>query len=195
MILSSVEWLECGWIELVNKSKFKFMITCMDLMSRCGRLLSGLGVLNSARSPFHSRSATPRSAQAPSFSVNSTHRSIPAQPIFYPLRSHALIFSLTYESLKTGQPCYLCSLLSFPWHRCTQSSSLITFSHPSLTSPLKLQTDLIIILLLFVEQFPIWSTSRCTSHHSFTYIQFTCLWSFNLFFSLKAKNPSLSLFH
>jgi len=48
------------------------------------------------------------------------------------------VLSLTYESLKTGQPSYLRSLLSFPSHRCTRSSSLITLSRPSLTSRLKI---------------------------------------------------------
>jgi len=47
-------------------------------------------------------------------------------------------FSLIYKSLKTGQPSYLCSLLSFSSHRCTRSSSLITISRPSLTSRLKI---------------------------------------------------------
>jgi len=46
--------------------------------------------------------------------------------------------SLTYKSLKTGQPSYVRSLLSFPSHRCTRSSSLITLSRPSLTSRLKI---------------------------------------------------------
>jgi len=44
------------------------------------------------------------------------------------------VLCLTYKSLKAGQPPYLRSLLSFPSHRCTQSSSLITLSRPSLTS-------------------------------------------------------------
>jgi len=48
--------------------------------------------------------------------------------------------SLTYKSLKTGQPSYLRSLLSFPSYRCTRSSSLITLSHPSLTFRLKIAT-------------------------------------------------------
>jgi len=38
---------------------------------------------------------------------------------------------LTYKSLKTGQPYYLRSLLSFPSHCCTRSSSRITLSRPS----------------------------------------------------------------
>jgi len=42
------------------------------------------------------------------------------------------VLSLTYKSLKTGQPSYLCSLLLFPSHRCT------TLSRPSLTSRLKI---------------------------------------------------------
>jgi len=48
------------------------------------------------------------------------------------------VLSHTQKSLKTGQPSYLHSLPSFPSHRCTQSSSLITLSHPSLTSRLKI---------------------------------------------------------
>jgi len=49
------------------------------------------------------------------------------------------VLFLTYKSLKTGQPSYLRSLLSFPSHRCTRSSSLITqVSRPSLTSRLKI---------------------------------------------------------
>jgi len=48
------------------------------------------------------------------------------------------LLSLTYKSLKTGQPSYLRSLLSFPSHRCNRSSSLITLSRPSLTSRLKI---------------------------------------------------------
>jgi len=46
--------------------------------------------------------------------------------------------SFTYKSLKTGQPSYLHSLLSFPSHRCTRSSSRITLSRPSLTFRLKI---------------------------------------------------------
>jgi len=48
-----------------------------------------------------------------------------------------IVLSLTYKSLKTGQPFYLLSLLSFPLHRFTRSTSLITLSCPSLTSRLK----------------------------------------------------------
>jgi len=43
-----------------------------------------------------------------------------------------------FGSLKTGQPSYLRSLLSFPSHRCTRSSSLITLSRHSRTSRLKI---------------------------------------------------------
>jgi len=46
-------------------------------------------------------------------------------------------FSLTYKSLKPGQPSYLRSLLSFISRRCTRSS-LITLSRPYLTSGLKI---------------------------------------------------------
>jgi len=48
------------------------------------------------------------------------------------------MFSLIHKSLKIGQPSYLRSLLSFPSHRSTQSSSLIIISRPSLTSRLKI---------------------------------------------------------
>jgi len=41
-----------------------------------------------------------------------------------------LSLSLTYKSLKTGQPSYLHSLFSFLSHRSAHSSSLITLSHP-----------------------------------------------------------------
>jgi len=48
------------------------------------------------------------------------------------------VLSLTYISLKNSQTSHLRSLLSFPSLRCTRSSSLITLSHPSLTSRLKI---------------------------------------------------------
>jgi len=41
------------------------------------------------------------------------------------------VLSLIYTSLNTGQPSYLRSLLSFPSHRFTLSSSLTTLSRPS----------------------------------------------------------------
>jgi len=90
------------------------------------------------------------------------------------------VLSLTYKSLKIGQPSYLRSLLSFPSHCSTRSSSL--FTQVTLLSPLvvKLEWDLSIILLMFVEQFPNWSTSRYSSRHSFNYIKLICLWYFNL---------------
>jgi len=44
------------------------------------------------------------------------------------------VLSLTYKSLKTSYR----SLLSFPSHRCTRSSSLISLSRPSLTFRLKI---------------------------------------------------------
>jgi len=57
---------------------------------------------------------------------------------------------LSFKSVKTGQSSYLRSLLSFPSHRCTQYSSLITLSRPSLTSRLKIEKcRYFIILLLF----------------------------------------------
>jgi len=46
------------------------------------------------------------------------------------------VLCLTHKSLKTGQPSFLRSLLSFPSHRCTRSSSLITLSRFSYLSSL-----------------------------------------------------------
>jgi len=54
------------------------------------------------------------------------------------MRESNTMLSLTYTFFKTGQPSYIHSLLSFPSNRCTQSSSLITLSCPSLTSRLKI---------------------------------------------------------
>jgi len=48
------------------------------------------------------------------------------------------VLSHTYKSLKTGQSSYLRFLISFPSHRCTRSSSLITLTRPSHTSRLKI---------------------------------------------------------
>jgi len=48
------------------------------------------------------------------------------------------VLSLSYKSLKTGQPSCLRSRLSFFSHCCTRSSSLFTLSRPSLTSRLKI---------------------------------------------------------
>jgi len=59
------------------------------------------------------------------------------------------VLSLIYKSLKTGQPSYFRSLLLFPSHRCTRSSSLITLNRPSLTSRLKISNRSSTILLLF----------------------------------------------
>jgi len=56
---------------------------------------------------------------------------------------------LHYTSLKTGQHSYLHSLLLFPSHRCTRSSSVITLSRPSLTSRLKIASISFYHLLLF----------------------------------------------
>jgi len=52
-----------------------------------------------------------------------------------------LAFSWSIQKLFSQnwwQPSYLCSLLSFPSHRSTRSSSIITLSRPSLTSRLKI---------------------------------------------------------
>jgi len=91
------------------------------------------------------------------------------------------------------QPSYLHFLLSFPSH-CQLGSSALTPLVYYLTSPfaLKLQTDLTSFCSCFVEQSPIWSTSRCWSLHSFTYIKLTCVWSFSLSFLTKLKTH---LFH
>jgi len=48
------------------------------------------------------------------------------------MRESTTRFSLSQINL--SKPSYLRSLLSFPSHRCTQSSSFITLSRPSLTS-------------------------------------------------------------
>jgi len=75
-----------------------------------------------------------------------------------------------------------------PSYRSTRSSSRITLSRSSLASRLKLQIDLIIILLLFCGTVSFWS--RCSSRHSFSYIKLACLILQPLFF-LKQKK----LFH
>jgi len=54
------------------------------------------------------------------------------------LHSPRLSVYYSNKSLKTLQSSYLCSLHSFPSHRCTHSSSLITLSRHSLTSRLKI---------------------------------------------------------
>jgi len=75
-----------------------------------------------------------------------------------------------FVTLKTCQPSYLRSLLSFPSRRSTRSSSLITLGLPSLTSRPKITNSLIFLLFCscLVEQSPIWSTSSC---HSFIYVK------------------------
>jgi len=85
--------------------------------------------------------------------LNSSDRAVTKTPKFHcitpilksPLAQDSLnerikykVLSLTYESLKTGQPSYLRSLLSFSSRRCTRSSSLNTLSRHSLTSCLKI---------------------------------------------------------
>jgi len=106
------------------------------------------------------------------------------------------VLSHTYKSLKTGQPSYLPSLLSFPSHRYTRSSALITLSHPSLTSRLKIANRSYYhsAPVLLEQSPPISSTSGCSSRHSFSYFKLACVWSFNLSFRLEVENPSLSLF-
>jgi len=101
--------------------------------------------------------------------------------------------SLPHKSLKTGQPSYLRSLISFPSHRCTWSSSLIILSRPSLTSRLKIANRS--FCSCFMEQSPISFMLGCLSHHSFTYFKLACVWSFNLSFPKEVENPSLSFFH
>jgi len=71
---------------------------------------------------------------------------------------------------------------SFPSHRCTRSSSLITLSRPSLTSRLKIAN------WSFYHSAPVlWNNlpfhlrqvvHHITSHHSF-YFKLACVWSFN----------------
>jgi len=84
--------------------------------------------------------------------LNSTARAVTKTPKYHhiiaiPRSLHWLkinerikyrFFSLTYKSLKTGQPSYIRSLLSLPSHRCTRFSSLIALSRPSLTSRRKI---------------------------------------------------------
>jgi len=108
------------------------------------------------------------------------------------IKCNALSLSLIFKSLKTGQLSYLRSLLSFPSHRSTRYSSLITLSHPSLTSCIKIANIILSFCSCFVEQSPIWSTLRCSSRHSFIYIKLACMWFFNIFFS---KNVKSHLFH
>jgi len=69
----------------------------------------------------------------------------------------------TYKYLKTGQPYYLHSLISFFSHGCTRYSSLVTLSRPFLTSCLKLQIDLIITPLLFCGSLS--TDLRHVAHH------------------------------
>jgi len=95
------------------------------------------------------------------------------------------VLSLILKSLKTGQPSYICSLLSLPSHHSTRYSSLITLSRPSLTSCLKNANR------SFYHPAPVLRNSL-PSHRSFTYMKLTCLWSFNIFFHKKLKTH---LFH
>jgi len=59
------------------------------------------------------------------------------------------VLSLTHKYLKTGQSSWVRTLLVFPSHRCTRSSSLITLSHPSPTSRHVIVNIYVYILLLF----------------------------------------------
>ena len=53
-------------------------------------------------------------------------------------RIHYKVLSLTHKALKTGQPTYLRSLLSFTPYRSTRSASSVTLNRPSVTSGLKI---------------------------------------------------------
>ena len=53
-------------------------------------------------------------------------------------RIHHKVISLTHKTLKTGQPTYLRSLLSFTPYRSTRSASFVTLNRPSVTSGLKI---------------------------------------------------------
>jgi len=77
-----------------------------------------------------------------------THRCHHITPILESLhwlkikeRIKCKVFSLAYKSLKTAQPSYLRSVLSFPSHHSTRSS-LITLSRTSLTSLLQIANEL-----------------------------------------------------
>jgi len=101
-------------------------------------------------------------------------------------------FSLS-QSLKTDQPSYLRSLLSFPSHHCTRSSSLTTLSRPFLTSRLKIANR------TFYHSAPVlWnnlpSHPRQVVHHVTPPISNSPVsyWSTSLF--LNKLKPSLSLF-
>jgi len=104
------------------------------------------------------------------------------------------VLSLTYKSLKTGQHSYFRSLFSFPSHRCTRFSSLITLSRPSPTSRLK------IVIRSFYHSAPVlWnnlpSHLRQVVYHVTPPISNLPVpnLSTSLFLN-KLKNPSLSLF-
>jgi len=88
-------------------------------------------------------------------------------------------YSVTYKSLK--QITFLITLSSFIPFDLRLFSLLV-----ALLLPLVLTCKYILLSFhsCFVEQSPIFSTSRCSSHHSFTYIKLTCLWSFSLFLFL-----------
>jgi len=108
--------------------------------------------------------------------------------------------SVTYKSLKTGQPSYLRSLRSFSSHHCTQSSSLITLSRPALTSHLKIADR-----SYHHSALGLWnnlpSDVRHVAHHVvppiffiysiFYILRFVC--SFKLSFSQEVENLSLFL--
>jgi len=140
------------------------------------------------------------------------------------MRESSTRFSLACKSLKTGYHSYLRSLLfggtvcQHIAHHVTTSLtlnspvsqnwlpflptfssfipiisfySIFSLSRPSVASRLKSAS------ISFFHFVPVWWSSlpvHCSSRHSFTFIKLTCLWSFNLPFSKKVKNPSFSLF-
>jgi len=73
----------------------------------------------------------------------------------------------------------LTSTFFFNSHRSFQFSSVITFSHLSLTS----QTYLT-LCSCYAEQYAVCSTSHCSSRHFFAYIEVACPWSSNLSFHI-----------
>jgi len=82
------------------------------------------------------------------------------------MRGSSTGFSLAYKFLKTGQPSYLHTFLSFPSHHSTRSSSHVTICCHYLISHFKIAIFLIFLAFCscFVEQSAVWTTSRCSSH-------------------------------
>jgi len=105
-----------------------------------------------------------------------------------------MVLSLTYKSLETGQPSYFRSLLSFPSHRCTRSSSHITLSRLSLTSRLKIANR------YYYHSVPVlWnnipSDLRHAAHHVIPPILNSTVFDLSTSLFLKKLKTYLSLFH